>query len=80
MLSNFSEDIIYTKGDLEQRTDVLDVSILLDVQKLFQTDWNNFLEGLSIQDEETIWSKTNIEEARVSIILNESMMILQMIC
>ena len=71
---------IYTKGNLEQRTDVLGVLILLDVQKLFQTNWNNFLEGLSIQDEETIWSKTSIEEARVSIVLNESMMILQMIC
>ena len=71
---------IYTKGNLEQRIDVLGVLILLDVQKLFQTNWNNFLEGLSIQDEETIWSKTSIEEARVSIILNESMMILQMIC
>ena len=53
----------FTKVDLEQRTDELGVSILLYLQALPRTDWNNFLEKLSIEDKEIIRSKTKIEEA-----------------
>ena len=55
--------VTFTKVDLEQRTDELGVSILLYLQTLPRTDWNNFLERLSIEDKEIIWSKTKIEVA-----------------
>ena len=38
MTPYYSEDVAYTKVDLEQRTDALGVSILLYLQTLFQTD------------------------------------------
>ena len=65
MTPYYSEDVTYTKADLEQRTDALGVSTLLYLQTLFRTDWNNFLERLSIHDEDKIWSKKYIEEARI---------------
>ena len=43
----YSEGVIYTKEDFEQRTDKFDVSTLLYLQTLFLTKWNNFLERLS---------------------------------
>ena len=45
MTPYYSEDSIYTKGDLEQHTDAFDVWTLLYLQTLFRTDWNNFLES-----------------------------------
>ena len=55
--------VTFTKVDLEQRTYELGVSILLYLQTLPRTNWNNFLETLSIEDKEIIRSKTKIEEA-----------------
>jgi callose synthase len=60
----YSEDVTYTKGDLETRTDALGVSTLLYLQTLYRSDWNNFLERLSIQDDDKIWSKKYIQETR----------------
>jgi callose synthase len=60
----YSEDVTYTRGDLEKRTDTLGVSTLLYLQTLFRSDWNNFLERLGIEDEEKIWSKKYIDETR----------------
>ena len=60
----YSEDVTYTKSDLEKRTDTLGVSTLLYLQTLFRADWNNFLERLGIEDEEKIWSKKYINETR----------------
>lgn len=60
----YSEDVTYTRGDLEKRTDTLGVSTLLYLQTLFRADWNNFLERLGIEDEEKIWSKKYINETR----------------
>jgi len=60
----YSEPVIYTKGDLEQRTDALGVSTLLYLQTLYRADWNNFLERLGITNEENIWSKKYINETR----------------
>ena len=54
----------YTKVYFAQRTNEFGVSTLLYLHTLFLTDWNDFLERLSIHDEENIWSKNNIEEAR----------------
>ena len=60
----YSEDVTYSKGDLEKRSDALGVSTLLYLQTLFRADWNNFLERLGISDEEKIWSKKYVEETR----------------
>ena len=54
----------YTKVYFAQRTNEFGVSTLLYLHTLFLTDWNDFLERLLIHDEENIWSKNNIEEAR----------------
>jgi len=61
----YSEDVTYSKGDLEKRTDALGVSTLLYLQTLYKNDWTNFLERLEISDESKIWSKKNIEETRI---------------
>lgn len=61
----YSEDVMYNKGDLETRTDALGVSTLLYLQTLFHGDWNNFLERLSIDDPEKIWSKKFVKETRI---------------
>lgn len=60
----YSEDVTYSKNDLEKRSDALGVSTLLYLQTLYRADWNNFLERLGIQDEEKIWSKKYINETR----------------
>jgi len=64
MTPYYSEDVTYTKADLEKRTDELGVSTLLYLQTLYRSDWNNFLERLGISDEEKIWSKKYIDETR----------------
>jgi len=61
----YSEDVIYTKKDLESRNDTLGVSTLLYLQTLFKSDWANFLERLGIKDDEKIWSKKFVEETRI---------------
>ena len=38
MTPYYSEDVAYTKVDIEQRTDALGVSMLFYLQTLFQTD------------------------------------------
>eukprot|EP00529_Nitzschia_sp_RCC80_P002602 CAMPEP_0113499794 /NCGR_PEP_ID=MMETSP0014_2-20120614/31949_1 /TAXON_ID=2857 /ORGANISM="Nitzschia sp." /LENGTH=2183 /DNA_ID=CAMNT_0000394015 /DNA_START=271 /DNA_END=6822 /DNA_ORIENTATION=- /assembly_acc=CAM_ASM_000159 len=60
----YSEDVTYSKGDLEKRTDALGVSTMLYLQTLYRDEWNNFLERLGIQDEEKLWSKKYTEETR----------------
>ena len=60
----YSEDVTYSKGDLEKRSDALGVSTLLYLQTLFRSDWNNFVERLGITDEEKIWNKKYIDETR----------------
>lgn len=60
----YSEDVTYSKGDLEKRTDALGVSTLLYLQTLYRSEWDNFLERLGIQDEEKLWSKKYAEETR----------------
>ncbi len=61
----YSEDVLYNKNDLEKRTDELGVSTLLYLQTLFHGDWKNFLERLSIDDPEKIWSKRFVKETRI---------------
>lgn len=60
----YSEDVIYTKADLEKRTEALGVSTLLYLQTLYRADWNNFLERMGIQDEGQVFAKNNLEETR----------------
>eukprot|EP00934_Nitzschia_sp_Nitz4_P000520 Nitzschia sp. Nitz4//scaffold35_size145790//494//7179//NITZ4_003001-RA/size145790-augustus-gene-0.108-mRNA-1//1//CDS//3329549037//520//frame0 len=60
----YSEDVTYSKADLEQRTDALGVSTILYLQTLYKEDWNNFLERMGIKDEEKLWSKKYEEETR----------------
>jgi callose synthase len=60
----YSEDVTYSKGDLESRSDALGVSTLLYLQTLFRADWNNFLERMGITDEDKIWHKKYVDETR----------------
>jgi callose synthase len=60
----YSEDVTYTKGDLERRSDELGVSTLLYLQTLYRLDWNNFLERMGITDDEKIWSSKIMNETR----------------
>jgi len=57
MTPYYSEDVTYTKADLQKRNDELGVSTLLYLQTLYHSDWKNFLERLTINDEEKVWSK-----------------------
>mmetsp|Transcript_15122 Transcript_15122/g.33800 ORF Transcript_15122/g.33800 Transcript_15122/m.33800 type:complete len:1076 (+) Transcript_15122:3108-6335(+) len=65
MTPYYSEDVTYSKADLERQTDALGVSTLLYLQTLFKHDWSNFLERMDITDDSKIWSKKNIEETRI---------------
>jgi len=65
MTPYYSEDVTYTKADLEKTNDELGVSTLLYLQTLYHSDWKNFIERLNIKDEEKVWSKKNLEQTRV---------------
>ena len=60
----YSEDVTYSKGDLEKRSDALGVSTMLYLQTLYRDEWSNYLERTGIQDEEKLWSKKHAEETR----------------
>jgi callose synthase len=60
----YSEDVLYSKADLERRTDALGVSTLLYLQTLYRSDWNNFLERLGVKEEEKVWQPKYIDETR----------------
>ncbi|KAG7363584.1 1,3-beta-glucan synthase component-domain containing protein [Nitzschia inconspicua] len=64
MTPYYSEDVTYSKGDLESRSDALGVSTMLYLQTLYRDQWSNFLERTGIQDEEKMWSKKYVEETR----------------
>lgn len=61
----YSEDVLYSKGDLEKGTDELGVSTMLYLQTLFRGDWENFIERNNIKDPEKIWSKKCLQETRI---------------
>ncbi|KAL7564229.1 hypothetical protein ACA910_012257 [Epithemia clementina (nom. ined.)] len=61
----YSEDVTYSKSDLEKRSDALGVSTILYLQTLYKADWANFLERLNIKDDEDkIWSSKYVDETR----------------
>ena len=60
----YSEDVTYSKGDLEKRSDALGVSTMLYLQTLYRDEWSNYLERSGIHDEEKLWSKKHAEETR----------------
>jgi len=60
----YSEDVTYTKKDLETRRDALGVSTLLYLQTLYKSDWINFLERMGLPDDEKIWQKKYVNETR----------------
>jgi len=60
----YSEDVTYSKAELERRSDALGVSTLLYLQTLYKPDWNNFLERLGIKDEDKVWAKKYVDETR----------------
>lgn len=65
MTPYYSEDVTYTKDDLQKHNDEMGVSTLLYLQTLYRSDWQNFLERLTINDEEKVWSKKNLEQTRI---------------
>ena len=60
----YSEDVTYTKADLEAKSSALGVSVLLYLQTLYKSDWNNFLERLKIKDDGMVFAKNNLAETR----------------
>jgi callose synthase len=64
MTPYYSEDVTYSKRDLESRSDALGVSTMLYLQTLYRDEWSNFLERTGIQDEEKMWSPKYVEETR----------------
>jgi callose synthase len=58
----YSEDVTYSKNDLEERKDALGVTTLLYLQTLYKADWSNFLERLHIKGGENVWSKKYINK------------------
>lgn len=61
----YSEDVLLTKADLEQKNND-GVSTLLYLQTLFKKDWMNFLERRGITDDQvSIWSSKHIMETRM---------------
>ena len=65
MTPYYSEDVTYTRGDLEKCSDALGVSTLLYLQTLYKNDWNNFLERHNLKDDEKIWTKKIHQETRI---------------
>jgi callose synthase len=61
----YSEDVTYSKNDLEERKDALGVTTLLYLQTLYKADWSNFLERLHIKGGENVWSKKYINKTRL---------------
>ena len=60
----YSEDVIYTKSDLEHENSD-GVTVLMYLQTLYKADWQNFLERLGIKDQQQIWSKKYLMETRL---------------
>ena len=60
----YSEDVIYTKSDLEHENSDK-VTVLMYLQTLYSADWANFLERLGIKDQQQIWSKKYLMETRL---------------
>ena len=57
MTPYYSEDVIFAKVDLEQRTDEFGISTLLYMQTSFRTDWIFFRKTVSIHDENKFGAK-----------------------
>lgn len=60
----YSEDVIYSRSDLEKRNED-GLSTLLYLQALYKHDWRNFLERMELQDEQQIWSKRILQDTRL---------------
>jgi len=60
----YSEDVIYTKADLEQQNSD-GVTVLLYLQTLYKDDWKHFLERLGLVDVSLIWSPKYLMETRL---------------
>lgn len=62
----YSEDVLLTRGDLEQNNSD-GISTLLYLKTLYKPDWLNFLERINIKDkdDEAVWSKQHIQETRM---------------
>eukprot|EP00615_Pteridomonas_danica_P011666 CAMPEP_0114334276 /NCGR_PEP_ID=MMETSP0101-20121206/4269_1 /TAXON_ID=38822 ORGANISM="Pteridomonas danica, Strain PT" /NCGR_SAMPLE_ID=MMETSP0101 /ASSEMBLY_ACC=CAM_ASM_000211 /LENGTH=1491 /DNA_ID=CAMNT_0001465485 /DNA_START=2711 /DNA_END=7186 /DNA_ORIENTATION=+ len=60
----YSEDVIYTKADLETANSD-GVTVLLYLQTLYKDDWRNFLERIGVKDLSRIWSKEHLMETRL---------------
>jgi len=65
MTPYYSEDVIYSKTDLEKTSDALGVSTLLYLQTLYGSDWKNFLERMDLSDETKVFSPKFLQETRM---------------
>ena len=60
----YSEDVLLTQDDLEQKNED-GVTTLLYLQTLYKRDWENFLQRLEIADDQSIWAPKNIQATRM---------------
>lgn len=60
----FSEDVLLTKNDLEQKNED-GVTTLLYLQTLYKLDWENFLQRVGLTDDQLIWSPKHIQATRM---------------
>ncbi|TMW60587.1 hypothetical protein Poli38472_000629 [Pythium oligandrum] len=49
----YGEDVLYSKSDLESKSDGLDVHTLLFLQTLYKKDWENFMER--VKPKKNLW-------------------------
>lgn len=56
----YGEDILYSKKDLENKQDGLDVHTLLYLQTLYKQDWENFLERVKPKNRNNLWKDSQV--------------------
>ena len=64
MTPYYSEDVLLSKTDLLQKNSD-GVSTILYLQTLYKKDWRNFLERLRLQDDQDIFSDSNLQQTRM---------------
>ncbi|CAM9242110.1 unnamed protein product, partial [Phaeothamnion confervicola] len=65
MTPYYSEDVIYSRADLEKRNED-GLTTLMYLQALYKHDWHNFLERLGIEDDQqVVWGKKVFQETRL---------------
>lgn len=60
----YSEDVVYSRADLEQKNDD-GLTTIMYLQALYKSDWRNYMERTGIAGEQQAMSKTHLEDTRL---------------